>query len=88
MNEIHEACACLGTCQKWPFTCSGLPQWISVKSQLPKKWGMYLLCYYRENIKSLEIQVIHFDNKKNIFNTEYSDDEPKCWMPLPPLPKE
>jgi hypothetical protein len=62
--------------------------WISVKHKLPAQWGMYLLCYYRQNTKRLDYQVIHFNNKTNRFNTEYSDDEPRYWMPLPNPPIE
>lgn len=63
--------------------------WISVKDRLPQQWGMYLTRYCSPGISPTHVchQVLHFNNQKNKWNTEYSSDIVTHWMPLPEAPK-
>lgn len=69
-------------------------EWISVKERLPKidEWVLVFDGY--QNIPSLDVQYLEFDEKKNRHYWQaqhgftYKLEQNSHWMPLPEKPKE
>lgn len=88
MNEIHLACACLGTCKKWPFTCSGLPEWINIKVRFPENKQLVLAIDYHHEMAVCEFQKTDQEYFFMLFNTSHQIIKVTHWMYLPEIPNE
>lgn len=83
MNEVHEACACLGTCHKWPFTCSGIPRWISFKEGKPSECQRILIHRMHVPSKKHSVDEVYWDEE--IWEIA-KDWEVLHWMRMPEFP--